>query len=110
MTLKDTMNGPEWVVWATFVLFATISTTLLSGHGENLIAGYNTARKEEKDKINVKKLCRVVGAGMAVISVMILVMALGASVLPAYFSVIFAAIVFADCITVIVLANTICKK
>ena len=48
MTLKDIHKGPDWVLWAVVVLFAVISIVLLSGHGANLIAGFNTASEEEK--------------------------------------------------------------
>jgi len=34
-----------------FVLFSIISIVLLTGHGANLIAGYNTAGREELTKI-----------------------------------------------------------
>ncbi len=109
MTLKDISNGPEWLLWAVFAVFAVISIVLLSGHGANLIAGYNTATKEEKGKYNAKKLCRVVGAGFAIITVMILVMAIGEAVLPAVFAYVFLAVTVIDCIVIIVLTNTICK-
>ena len=49
-TLKDISNGPDWIMWATLAVFAIISMLLLSGHGSNLIAGYNTASKTEKSK------------------------------------------------------------
>lgn len=45
MTMKDISNVPEWLVWAIFVLLVTISAVLLSGHGANLIAGYNNSSK-----------------------------------------------------------------
>lgn len=110
MTLKDISNGPDWILWAVFIVFAAASIALLSGHGANLIAGYNTASEEEKNKYNTQKLCRVTGAGMAVITMLILVMAVGEAVLPASFAYIFLAITIIDCVAVIVLANTICKK
>ena len=50
MTLKDISNGPEWVMWVVLAIFVVISIVLLSGHGSSLIAGYNTATKEEKSK------------------------------------------------------------
>ena len=50
MSLKDLMNGPDWVMWAVVVLFAVLSAVLLSGRGAMLIAGYNTADKTEKNK------------------------------------------------------------
>lgn len=103
-------NGPDWLLWVGFIFLAIISLILLSGHGANLIAGYNTASEEEKSKYNTKKLCRIVGAGMGVIAAIILVMAIGEAVLPATLVYVFLFIIVADCILVIILANTICKK
>ena len=76
----------------------------------NLIAGYNTSSEEEKAKVDEKKLCRVIGAGMLIITALIFVMAIGASVLPASFAHVSMGIVILDCIVMIILANTICKK
>ena len=57
MTLKDISNGPEWVLWAVFWLFLMISIVFISGHGDKLIAGYNTASKEEKSvNVNIKMI------------------------------------------------------
>lgn len=110
MTLKDISNGTEWVIWVVFSIFAVISIVLLSGHGSNLIAGYNTASKEEKSKYDNKKLCRITGAGMSVITLLIFAMAQWEEVLPASFAYIFLAIILVDCVVMIVLLNTICKK
>ena len=110
MSLKDSSNGPDWVIWIVFAFFAVISIVLLSGRGANLIAGYNTASEKEKKNYNTKKLCRVVGAGMLVIAILILIMAVWESVLPASFATVFAVITVIDCTVIIVLANTICKK
>ena len=110
MTLKDISNGPDWVIWVVLVIFALLTICLLTGHGVNLIAGYNTASEEEKNKYNTKKLCRVVGIGMLVITISILVMAVGQNILPALLVYIFLGIVVIDCIAIVILANTICKK
>lgn len=110
MTLKDISTGPDWLIWVVFGILLIISVVLLSGHGANLIAGYNTATEEEKRKYNTKKLCRVVGIGMTVITVMILIMAIGETVLPAAFATVFAIVTLVDCVTVIVVANTICRR
>lgn len=110
MTLKDISNGPDWIIWAVFILFAVMSGVLLSGHGANLIAGYNTASKEGKNRYDAKKLCRVTGAGMAVITIMILIMAVGEAVLPASFAKVAFVVTLVDSLIVIILANTICKK
>lgn len=110
MTLKDISNGPDWILWIGFVIFALISILLLTGHGAGLIAGYNTAGKEEKSKYDEKKLCRVTGIGMSVIAVLLLVMAIWEEILPAAFAYITLAIVLIDCLLMIVLMNTVCKK
>ena len=110
MTLKDISSGPDWIVWIIGFLFFTMSLILISGHGANLIAGYNTAGREEKNRYDTKKLCRVVGIGMAVITIMIFIMAIWETVLPAFFSTIFFVITVIDCIAIIILSNTICKK
>ena len=110
MTLKDISNGPDWIIWIFGILFAIISAVLISGHGENLIAGYNTAGREEKNKYDTKKLCMVVGTGIAIITLMIFIMAIWEAVLPAFFSTVFFVITVIDCIVIIVLSNTDCKK
>lgn len=46
------------------VLLVILGLVLLSGRGAFLIAGYNTASKEEKEKIDEKKLCKYVGKQM----------------------------------------------
>lgn len=110
MTLIDISNGPAWIIWIEGILFAIISIILISGHGANLIAGYNTASREEKNRYDTKKLCRGVGIGMSLITLMIFIMAIWETVLPAYFSTVFLVITVVDCTTIIVLSNTICKK
>lgn len=110
MTLKDVSNGPDYIIWIVVVLFAILSIVLLTGRGGWLISGYNTASKEEKSKYDEKKLCRITGAGMAVITVMLLIMGLGEDVLPAAFAYVFLVVTIVDCVVMIVLANTICKK
>lgn len=42
-------------------LLALLGLLFRSGRGAFLIAGYNTASKEEKEKIDEKKLCKYVG-------------------------------------------------
>ena len=110
MTLKEISSGPDWIVWIIGILFLIISLILISGHGANLIAGYNTAGRDEKNRYDTKKLCRVVGIGMAVITIMIFIMAIWETVLPAFFSTVFFVITVIDCIAIIILSNTICKK
>lgn len=88
MSLADVSHGPDWVIWIVFAIFVALAVTFLTGHGSSLIAGYNTASKEEKAKYDEKKLCRTFGAGMAVI----------------------AGIIFVDAIVMIILGNTVCRR
>ena len=85
MTLKDISNVPDWIIWIVGILFAIISIILISGHGANLNAGYNTASREEKNRYDTKKLCRVVGIVMAIITLMLFIMAIWETVLPGFF-------------------------
>ena len=98
MTLKEISSGPDWIVWIIGILFLIISLILISGHGANLIAGYNTAGRDEKNRYDTKKLCRVVGIGMALITLMIFILAIWETVLPAFFSTVFFVITVIDCI------------
>ena len=91
------------------VIFAALAAVLLTGHGSGLIAGYNTATEAEKEKYDQKKLCRVTGAGMGVIALMILVWTIGGETLDRYVKVL-PFVIFADCAVMLILANTICKK
>ena len=110
MTLKDISNGPDWIMWVVFVILALMSIVLFTGRGAGLIAGYNTASKAEKSKYDEKKLCRVTGAGLSVVTVLVLGMAIWEEILPAVFAYIFLAITLIDCVVMIVLMNTVCKR
>ena len=110
MKLADLATGPNWIVWIGFIIFAVLAIVLLSGHGSGLIAGYNTASKEKKAMYNEKKLCRTVGAGMSVIAILILIMGLLESILPAVFAYVALGIIVVDVVIVIILVNTICKN
>ncbi len=110
MTIKDISHGPAWAVWIGFAVLVVLSGILISGHGANLISGYNTLSKETKAKYDEKKLCRVAGVGILFVAVMILILVLFEEVLPAIIAYVMFGVVIVDCIVVIVLANTICKK
>ena len=110
MKLVDVSSGADWIIWVIFVIFLLISIMLLSGHGSWFISGYNIAPKEEKAKYDEKKLCRTTGFGMAVIAILILVMGLFEDVLLASFAYISIGVVGVDCLVIIILSHTICKK
>ena len=110
MTLKDISNGPDWLLPAIVVLFATLSLLLLSGKGAWLIAGYNTSSPEEKAKYDEKRLCRVSGGGMAVLTLLMAVMAIWEDTLPAEFAGVFGAVTVLVVAAVLILSNTICRR
>ena len=76
---------------------------ILVGKGDNLIAGYNTASKEEKSQYNIKRLRGLVGGILVVLAPMMLLL-LGKESLAATLS--FVVITFVLCIVMVLLANT----
>lgn len=68
------------------------------------------ASEEEKLKYDEKKLCRTTGAGMAVIAVLILVMGLFGDVFPASFAYAALGIIIVDCLVIMIVSNTICRR
>ena len=57
------------LLWSTVVGMAVMSVVLFLGKGSMLIAGYNTASKEEKAKYDEKKLGKVMGTGLSIVTV-----------------------------------------
>ena len=110
MKLADISNGPDWVIWVAFVIILTLSVLWLSGHGSGLISGYNTASKAEKARYDEKRLCRTMGAGMAVIAVCILISGLFQYILPADSVYVFIGVIIADIITTLMIASISCRK
>ncbi len=80
---------------------------ILIGKGDNLIAGYNTASKEEKSQYNVKRLRVLVGGILVVLAPMMLLL-LREESLTAPFS--FVGLTLVLCFVVVILANTWAKK
>ena len=109
MKLSELSTGPDWIIWIFVILLGILSIVLLSGHGSWLIAGYNTASKEEKAKYNGPRVCRIVGGGMAVIALLLLVMGLFENMLPAVFAYISIGIILGDIFIVMILINFFCK-
>lgn len=105
MKLADLSTGPDWIVWIVFIILS-----IISGHGSWLIAGYNTASQEEKEKYNEKKLCRIIGIGMSVIAILLLIMVLLENILPAFFVYVSLGIVLIDIVAIIISCNKACKK
>lgn len=83
---------------------------MICGKGSFLIAGYNTASKEEKERYDEKKLCRVMGLCMLPLSLLMIAMFAFINVLPAFFIWIFGAAILIDVIVMIILVNKCCFK
>ena len=97
------------MIWAIAILFLIITIVLLSGKGGFLIAGYNTASKAEKQKYDEKKLCRVMGGGMGIITVVLFVLACFGDQPPKWLLLVLFVVIAASVIGILILCNTVCK-
>ena len=88
-------------------ILAIMGVTILIGKGDNLIAGYNTASKEEREQYNIKRLRGLIGGLMIVLAPMTILL-IGAETITATFSFIILTLLL--CIIVVILANTWAKK
>ena len=89
------------------LVFAVMGILILVGKGDNLIAGYNTASREEREQIDIKRLRGPVG-GLLIVLAPLMILLLGNETIASAGS--FGAIVFVLCIVVVILANTWAKK
>ena len=89
------------------LVFAVMGILVLVGKGDNLIAGYNTASREEREQIDIKRLRGLVG-GLLIVLAPLMILLLGNETIASAGS--FGAIVFVLCIVVVILANTWAKK
>lgn len=104
------MNVPTWVAWIFVVILAIISLAIFTGKATFLIAGYNTANKEEKSKYNIKALSKVVGGGFGVITGITAVIVHYNAKLPSTISWLNPWGILGTIALIIIIANTICKK
>ena len=93
------------IILATIMLIMGI--IILIGKGDNLIAGYNTASKEERSKYNIQRLRGLIGGFLLILAPM-MVFLLSEESLTAGVS--FVALTFVLCIVLVILANTWAKK
>ncbi|MBL4933195.1 DUF3784 domain-containing protein [Clostridium paridis] len=97
-------------MWFIVALFLVLTITFLSGKGGFLIAGYNTSSKEEKAKYDEKKLCRVMGIGMGIITIVLAIPAILKDNTPNFYIELMIAVIMITIIGLLVLTNTICKS
>ena len=89
------------IIIASFLV--VLGIIVLSGKGDMLIAGYNTASKEEKEKVNVKRLRLLVGGLLVVLAPLCFIIDDKNDVNSGLF---FTAVVVVLTIIVLVFANT----
>lgn len=93
----------------TILIGGGISLVLLMGKGGFLIAGYNTASEKERRKYNEKKLCRTVGAYMALITVLVLGAEILGENIPDWYMALVMGGVFVGLIPTLLYANLGCR-
>ena len=86
---------------------AVMGILVLIGKGDNLIAGYNTASKEDRERYDIKRLRGLIGGLMIVLAPLLLLM-IGKESMASIWS--FCGLSLVLCIVVLVLANTWAKK
>lgn len=70
------MDTIEIIIFVPIALMMVVlAFVILKGKGDGLIAGYNTASKEEQEKYNIKRLRIVVAAMILFVPAMIMVAA-----------------------------------
>lgn len=95
------------VLIITAAILAITGIIVLIGKGDNLIAGYNTASKEEREQYHIKRLRGLIGGLLVVLAPMTFLM-LREESMTATWS--FVGLTFILTIIVVVLANTWAKK
>ena len=96
------------IVQIIIALFLVVfGVIVLVGKGDNLIAGYNTASKEEREKVNIKRLRLLVGGLLVVMAPLCFILDDNNNVNS---GLIFTGIVVVLTFIVLVLANTWAMK
>ena len=89
------------------VLLGVMGLIILFGKGDKLIAGYNTASKEEREQVNVKRLRLLMGGFMVVLAILAFLIIEEESVTSVMG---FGAVMLVLAFVVIALANSWAKK
>ena len=87
-------------------LFVVLGAVILAGKGDFLIAGYNTASKEERDKVNIKRIRLLIAVLLFLCGALMPLLALDELT----GGIAFAVIVMVACFVVGYLANTWAMK
>ena len=103
------MDTIEIIMLSTVtLLMVVLAVVILSGHGDGLIAGYNTAKDEERKQFNMKRLRAVVAAMILFTTAFIwFAVLIGDS---AVISLAGLPVLLIGTVAGIIIANTWCKK
>ena len=88
-------------------ILAIMGFVVLLGKGDNLIAGYNTASKAEREEYNIKRLRGLIGGLLIILAPMTFIL-LGEETITAMGA--FVGLTSVAIIVVLILANTWAKK
>lgn len=97
-------------MWWITGLFFVLTVMFLAGKGSFLIAGYNTASKKEKERYDEKKLCRLMGVCMGIITAGLAVGAWFGEDVPEFLQYFFMILVIVDVLGMVILSNTMCLR
>ena len=89
------------------VVLVVMAIVILAGKGDWMIAGYNTASKEEKETVNVKRLRLILGILLLIIAPLLFMLGDHSDKTT---GLIFAGIVIVLTTVAVILANTWAKK
>ena len=96
------------IIIALVVILIIMAIIIMLGKGDFLIAGYNTASKEEKEKYNIKRLRFLISAILLVSVVYaVLMIPFGQDVV---WAMTMTAVLVVLTLAVVILANTWAKK
>ncbi len=108
------MSGSVIGIFCVAAFLVIIGIVLLTGHGSVLIAGYNTMKKEEKEKYDEKKLCRGTGILVLIVAAICVTMditeAFCTETVIDTVAKICAVLIILLCVFWIVAGNFLCKK
>ena len=108
------MNGAVIVIFCIAAVLLIMGIVLCTGHGSWLLAGYNTMKKEEKEKYDVKKLCRGTGIHMLIVTALCIAMGLTEAFCPEEMidtvAKVCAALILISITVWIIWGNIFCKK
>ena len=95
----------NWTIICFMVLMVGLGVLILSGKGDVMIAGYNTASKEEREKVNIKRVRLLVAVLLFLCGALMPLLAI-----EPIGGIAFAAIIFIASFVVVYLANTWAMK